>query len=353
MGNTVFVLGAGASRSSGAPLMGDFLDVAEDVGRRETNRSVKAAFTTVFDAYNRLRSLFSKTSIPLDNIEALFALIEMSALIGLPDWPTPEFGERLNGDIRTVIVRTLERTIQFPEGAESGPRVRAHASYSRFCEHCRSLATSLGGVVDFITFNYDVSLDKALDDAQMRYHYCLADGPPPAGTKLLKLHGSLNFVLDEAHGRVESLPLISLRFKPDGPGGPYRFAVLDDPDERALFVVPPSWNKAGYHNKIAPIWRAAGRVLAEAENIFVVGYSVPDSDHFFRYLFALASDSHTRIKRFWVYDPNVDAGVGDRFRQMLGPLVLSRFETFAIGFEEVPNSQSERLEIAKKRPSRA
>ena len=33
MSNTVFVLGAGASKKAGAPLMGDFLDAAYDLWR--------------------------------------------------------------------------------------------------------------------------------------------------------------------------------------------------------------------------------------------------------------------------------------------------------------------------------
>jgi hypothetical protein len=64
--------------------------------------------------------------------------------------------------------------------------------------------------------------------------------------------------------------------------------------------------------------------LSDAENIFVCGYSLPETDVFFKHLFALGTVGTSFIRRFWVI--NNDGGVGQRFRAMLGKAALSRFD---------------------------
>jgi hypothetical protein len=100
-------------------------------------------------------------------------------------------------------------------------------------------------------------------------------------------------------------------------------------------LVPPTWNKAEHHRTIERVWRHAARELATARNIIVIGYSLPETDAFFRYLYALGTVSDTRIERFWVVDPDETNEVRDRFRALLGPTALSRFEMFPLKFDHV------------------
>jgi len=89
------------------------------------------------------------------------------------------------------------------------------------------------------------------------------------------------------------------------------------------------------------VWRTAASELANAEDIFVCGYSLPDTDQFFRYLYALGSVGETRVKRFWVFDP--EEKVADRFRELLGPTVQNRFEFHKKKFSEAVNSLTDLL----------
>ena len=73
--------------------------------------------------------------------------------------------------------------------------------------------------------------------------------------------------------------------------------------------------------------------MASAENIFVSGYSLPESDHFFRYLYALGTVGDLRLKKLWVFDPNGE--VGGRFHSLLGQAALPRFEFFPSDFESM------------------
>jgi len=48
-------------------------------------------------------------------------------------------------------------------------------------------------------------------------------------------------------------------------------------------IVPPTWNKTQNAPSIATVWREAANQLSDAENIFVSGYSLPQTDEFFKH----------------------------------------------------------------------
>ncbi|MBE3114055.1 MAG: hypothetical protein IMZ59_00880 [Actinobacteria bacterium] len=81
--------------------------------------------------------------------------------------------------------------------------------------------------------------------------------------------------------------------------------------------------------------------MSDAENIFVSGYSLTESDAFFRYLFALGSEVKTRIKRFWVFDPDEQDIVKKRFEKLIGTGIRNKFrfekKTFSDLLGEVGN----------------
>lgn len=144
--------------------------------------------------------------------------------------------------------------------------------------------------ITFITFNYDLALDYALSHDLASFggpNYCLPALQQSSPVPLLKLHGSINW---------------------------------------GYLQVPPTWNKTDYHGELAHVWSRASEELASAENIFVLGYSLPESDSFFRYLYALGSESSNRIKRFWVFNPDSDGSVQARFRAMIGRGIEKRFQ---------------------------
>jgi len=96
-------------------------------------------------------------------------------------------------------------------------------------------------------------------------------------------------------------------------------------------IVPPTWNKSQY-GQVANVWKHAAEHLADAENIIVIGYSLPESDQFFRYLFSLGTIGDVRPQRVWVIDPDRSEGVADRFQKLLGPYFESRFHLFRAPF---------------------
>src|SRR3990170_7556233 len=119
----VFVLGAGASAHCGTPLMGNFLEVAEDLWRRGEVKEAEKHFEKVFDAIGYLQGIHSKAKLNTYNIETIYAAFEMGKLLGsLPGSEEMSLMEGEEGkppnviiddlifSIKKVIAYTLERT---------------------------------------------------------------------------------------------------------------------------------------------------------------------------------------------------------------------------------------------------
>ena len=75
--------------------------------------------------------------------------------------------------------------------------------------------------------------------------------------------------------------------------------------------------------------------MTKAENILICGYSHPETDNFFKYLFALGISGESIIKRIVVYDP--DQGVNEKYKKILGRSLEERYifkETYFQSFVE-------------------
>jgi hypothetical protein len=343
---TVLIFGAGASKDAGAPLMSNFLDEAG--GLHYSGKTLKpAAFEDVFEAESELQSVFAKSYLDLDSIEALFGAIEMGLLIEKFGQRSHEDLVRLRKSILTLIVETLESLVQFPvrEG-----QIHAALTYESLVRAIADLRgdhdLSQSTEVSFITFTYDLALDYALTVSRLNFDYCLEGWPAPTITPYLKLHGSISWgrcpecktvvaYRFEDFFRNKHLFLHDIRyFKFDlGTRISEKSHCGGKPLEGPPILIPPTWNKTGYHEYLTRVWQTASKVLGTAENIFIVGYSLPEADAFFRYLFALGAVGKTKIKRFWVFNPDEDHTVQPRFEAIIGPQIKNRYKFFREGFK--------------------
>lgn len=301
-------MGAGASVEAGAPLMNEFLARAEQ-------RLPAQEFAPLFEEIAALGRLHSKSNLDLDNIEFVFATFEMAALIGKMPLGRQADPQAVLAQLKRLIVRTLEQSVQFPR---YGDGARPPSAYDRFVGLLTELRGQRGGPwpVSVLSFNYDLALDFALNFHPAGPDYCLSDAS--GGVRLLKLHGSINWARCE-DGTIAAWPN-TLSLTMGSELETYR-GWKAKPIEP--YIVPPTWTKSSQHKELAHVWKQAATELESAEFIVVIGYSCPASDAFFRYLFALGTDSLRRIKRFVVIDPSEEAA--QRLRDMLGQDVARRF----------------------------
>lgn len=333
MARHVFILGAGASREAGGPLMADFLDKAEDLSRLKPGAIDTESFELAFEGLAHLQAAQAKAQIDTLNVESVFGAFEMAKLVGRLGEMDPARIERLPEAITKVIVQTVEQNVKFSCGDE---RIRSHASYEQLADLVLEITQNSGsGGAAIFTFNYDIALEHALNTKGQPYRYCIT---PPAADQVrtvdvLKLHGSVNWQTGE-NGELAAFDVgqfmrnVELpntwRLDRQAPSEPLALSISKT-FRGTPFIVPPTWSKLGHYSSIAPVWRRAGHHLSEAENIYVMGFSLPPSDTFFRYLYALGTAGRTRLRQFRLYDPDTTGAVEGRFRDLLGQSALARF----------------------------
>ncbi|WP_148225263.1 hypothetical protein [Methylovorus sp. MP688] len=353
MSEIVFILGAGASRDCGAPLMNDFLDTASRLLSTNEVGNKKEHFERVFRAISSLQSVHSKAQIDLNNIESIFTALEIANVLQkLPGFEPEEIPLTI-ASLKELIVVTLENTIKFPT---DGSYILASKSYDSFTKLIEYIKKDANPIKDcsIITFNYDIALDVAM--YRNGFGPVYGFGPVEKAqypTKLLKLHGSLNWAVRSDTNAVETLTMreyfSSYRFQGyDGnsycrlPIGSqlkeyYKKTNIKVNDEPV--IVPPAWNKADYHHSLSTIWSTSAKELEEAEYIFIIGYSLPETDAFFRLLYGLGTVGVKPLKKIIVYNPDETGIIENRFRDMMGPGALARFEyrplTFADSISDI------------------
>jgi len=350
MSRTVFILGAGASAQAGAPLMSNFFDIAENLLRTGKVDDVKESFETIFRAKGLLQYVHSKSQLDINNLESVFAAFEIAKTLNkFPGYEKEDFNELVSA-MKVLISKTIEKTIEFPVNVQS---VNIPEPYDNFIGLIKAIENEAipKQRISILTFNYDMAIDYGFHFTQTPYNYFLGEYDNDEHIPLLKLHGSLNWAFCPKCNKVVPWPLWSYFKKHDwnrellrnpktvnlrigSSLGNYEHACGSKVKPEPI-IVPPTWNKTEYHNSVSTVWSKAAKELGDAENIFIIGYSLPETDSFFRYLYALGTvDESTLIKKIWVFNPDSTGEVEARFRKMLGPGAESRFEYYQMTFEE-------------------
>jgi hypothetical protein len=342
MAENVYILGAGASRAAGAPLMKEFIDRAEDFFLARKFVTDEKRIGKVFEVIVELQRLYAKSSLDLLNIETLFGALEMGRIIKrLGKYTDENEIQQIRDSMILLIVRTIEKSISYD--IQDGIPV-PNDEYKNFAE---MLSVKEFEPAAVITFNYDIALDYALCRWGKTINYNLTEVPGPGEINLLKLHGSTNWA--RAKDNNEICPYYIHRALNDyhffgkrratwefGPMN--KSMIIKHYQGRDFFelpvIVPPIWNKTEYQGSLTNVWAAAASALNSARNIYIFGYSLPESDAFFRYLFALGTMGDSRIRRFWVFDPDNTGRLEERFHNLLGEELRQRFRFFPLPFRE-------------------
>ena len=346
----VFILGAGFSAGAGAPLMSNFLDTARELNenpRSPLSESERSSFQKVFEYRFDLDYAKAKLRIDLDNIEDLFGLLDMQCqLADSESDPVFEIRQRL----LQLIVKTLECSIisrrdshitigaRSEEGSEiwDGYRADIYEHFLRLVSGCflENERRGLDGDVvsnSIITLNYDLILDHGLQRLEIDPIYALDSQsqnsvhPPQRlrnrGVYLLKLHGSANWLSCSNCPNEISIS----RDKVTHDDSALLTGLCGQCGERSLtpLVVPPTWNKGGRHPVLQSVWRMALAKLRNAQRIFIIGYSLPDSDRFFEYLLGAALSQNRNLYEIIVV--NKDNTIAAKYAELFSESFAQRF----------------------------
>ena len=199
MSNIVFILGAGASKECGAPLMNNFLDVASDLVLLGMADPKKAEFERVFDAIGELQAVHSKAQLDLNYIESIFTVLELGKVIQrIPGIEAADISGVIAA-LKSLIVTTLELTMEFPVDGGCYGSPKGYAEFARLVRYL-AVDADLPRKVSVITFNYDIGADVAFAREGLGPNYIMESpttGVLRTAIPLMKLHGSLNWAIED------------------------------------------------------------------------------------------------------------------------------------------------------------
>lgn len=354
-GKSIFIFGAGASLHAGAPLLRDFMEVAEQLSlRRDESLVFRDSFEKVFRWVNQFRQSYARSPIGYGNLESIYSLLHTACETGDP------LAIKTKEDLTHLIFETLDRSILLQPigGGGFGDPV-----YNRFLTNLIQLNSKRRQRIHdhayssdvLVSFNYDVLLDLAFYQHRLPVDYALGQNTPQLGSiPLLKLHGSMNWVkhADCRFASQNSTEVQLLGFD----GGQ---ALLERGDRDARFwgyrhlrdtkctnpgcnysgvlapvFVPPTWSKSPVQAGIPEVWNRAVSELESAEQIVVIGYSMPPTDTFFQYLIALGMRKNLKLKRVVIVNPDNSPDFIKRYREIFAQDVqvsqhVAQFRDFA------------------------
>ncbi|MEP2446460.1 hypothetical protein A8B79_14200 [Balneola sp. EhC07] len=351
---TVFVLGAGASHDVGAPLVNNFLDEAWKLWKTgNIQPDQEKSFKRVFSALGELQRVHSKSKLNLNNLESVFSIFEMSSYLG-HYFNEPDEGNRTTHAsefvkaLKELIIVTLERSIKLPIANGNITPMGSYVDFVKLVNRLRRKGQP-NHDVKIISFNYDLMLDLSFEKAGIGVDYGLkayssSRNPIP----IYKLHGSLNWGVEEESNQIIPWDFASYfsnrsyGYHTDGGYLTLGSHILDGEFKKEnekigkeVFLVPPTFNKTFNNKEIREVWRKASKALSEAENLFIIGFSLPETDLFFKYLYALGTAGIDLFQRLWVFDPKPEGKEVDvKYKKLLGPGAELRYKYHPNRFDE-------------------
>lgn len=273
----VYVLGAGASKGAGLPLMNDFLDRA-----KELKDKLRDKFDDLWDYFNepKFRNL---------NIEDILGYLDMEISLNNLNFDK-RIKYRLLNFIQNVII------LSYYYGDDK--------NLSHYSNLLNRFIQSLTKDDTIITFNYDVLIDDFLNKNGFLPDYGIDLQYKKLSEKethipLFKLHGSLNWSIcgkcqKPSWNEYDNLLKRSKSTKNDDESDELyqlfeltnrRICQTNEKHRRIeeTLIVPPSWNKHDYPY-IKDLWLKASNNLKNANKIIFIGYSFPQTDIYFKYL---------------------------------------------------------------------
>lgn len=340
MAENVFIIGAGFSSESGSPLVGDFLQEAKYIFDYRTQElgPFLPYFNLVFLELHKMKQINTVFQEDLDNIEKLYSLVDFQCHYTQTNTPL----YNLRRGLILLIIKTLELKINLNAIGE----IPTDFKYLRDIKRDKGLNAApvpdmyelfalilLGKRFDdqfsssIISFNYDIIIESILNGDLVNHNYSyFLPGKVHirSNMKLLKLHGSANWMTCLSP-KCQEKPYVEIKSE-----GKYLDILLtgkcEKCDQRTLapLIVPPSWDKTQFRDLLKPIWNEACRELQEAKRIFILGYSFPETDLYFKSLLQTAIPDNKHSPKIVIVNntPN-DSSDFDRFRRLFNPQYYS------------------------------
>lgn len=323
----VFILGAGVSASSG-------IAVAQTILRESLSVLSSTDWNKVKKVHNLISYLYPGFDPDLKNypnIEDFLNLTEMAKTFNSEEfiesslWPDSRIKEVQDITMKAVTDYLWSKIIDRPS---SSPLNYFATEYLRYTD-------------TVITFNWDVTLEKAIDDRKGAFtiqNTYRRKRTNPKHFVVLKPHGSIDW-----YEKTELPRTVKDALKLDSKHVVYPywdFAEHPEVKDSQPLIVPPVATKEFSVDFLKKTWRGIYRAVSDATDLFVIGYSLPKEDQFARLVLRRAIQANVQKHRRGEKLPltmsvvNPDDSVAVTFARMAAlqfgvKFYQARFEDFA------------------------
>ena len=263
----VYFLGAGFSAPLGLPVMSDFLIKSKDMYAIDPEKY--SHFNDIFKTIAEMSTVKNYFNADLFNIEEILSILEMQDHLSgksraesfrqyIADViiyftpPVTPYASRLPGNWESFVFGKNQRWRRYGSFASSlfNLRMKKLSETIKYWKEPHPKAA-----YSTITLNYDLIFESALTHLEEDNNFT-TDAPIMVLKELAheQVIDSGKFYLAKLHGTVEPLT-----------------------------IVPPTWNKVS-EETLQPTWSLARQLLQEANHIRILGYSLPISDAYVKYL---------------------------------------------------------------------
>ncbi len=344
----VLLLGAGASREFGLPIMKDFMDVARNkYFEYKTNRApefeLTSAYRALLEFHNECRASTWAFRRNWENMEELYTQADLVRLSAVTEEEEKRANHRCQEIAWTIwdVYRKFSVEIELP-----------------LANICRSiLKANLFPVV--ITTNYDLVWEHRLisDPKPMSYLYPGFDAMPgdtrdtwcfetnedvyerrgkgeSLEVPIIKLHGSVNWfsVANSDWFAAAKLAMIrkcdSEMLKNDLRKTLIEMKFPGAASEIMPGIVPPMLGKSPLATAITHQWKAAIKAISSARQIWVLGYSFPITDAFMPRLLTEGLRQNHHFERLVIVDKQSKEEWKERIEAMFGYMLREQKLSF-------------------------
>lgn len=298
MSKVAYVLGAGFAKPAGLPLQSELLLESLKVKPKTLGHRFDIAREMI---ENFLGVVFPNVEVKKLSLEDVFTILDRAVLGKEP------FGDFDWGELYQIRQNLIYILLVFIDSKIKLALEQKYQPYDRFIEF---LFKKVRDKEDFcvISLNWDSLLESFVYHKfpnKIMVNYCLESWSAKRkkklrkaekGIKVLKLHGSTNWILCNHCGRL-FIEFEGIEFEEQE----CVFCEFDRPAKAALLtasplIVTPTMIKELDNLHLKTIWHKAFIELQASTKIIFIGYSLPLADFELRYLLKKALDSKKEIE---------------------------------------------------------
>lgn len=303
--HNVYILGAGFSAARGLPTIKDFMLTMRDAHQwleSQGKKKESEAIAKVLEFRLNAASAAYRVKLDLENIEELFSLAsasdrKLTTHIQLAIASTLDFKLQTNPEPKISFQFSNYNADKIPqhwspiEGSGNESKVVECPAYEYYL---KALLGNWNGQNNhnnntFISFNYDLLIENALDKLSIPYSYGMDSQQRTSSdsVELLKLHGSVNWGAN-ANNRKYQIH------------SSYQDLINENQYPQ---LVPPTWRKL-FTGELRKIWDKSIQSLENATRIIVIGFSMPETDNHFKYLMAAGLQNNISLREIIFVNPD-------------------------------------------------